>query len=523
MTRPSNKARRTRVLAGVASLATLAGGSALLAPGTSSASSHREAPLTAANPLADNTDTYAFVSPDKPDMTTLIANWIPFQEPAGGPNFYPFGASGYRYNIKVDTDGDAISNVTYSWVFKNIDKRTGKTFLYNDGPVESLDDPNLLFKQTYTLSKITMPGNKRTVLIKDAPVAPSRVGDASMPNYGALRDEAVVRGPGGVRSFAGQSDDPFFLDLRVFDLLYGTDLSETGSDTLTGYNVNSVALQVPTSELTRDGDGSGIVGVWSTTDQQTMRLGKGTATPTGPYVQVSRLGAPLVNEVVLPIGLKDAFNSLNPRQDRKVPEAVARVLDPEVPKLIESIYGIKAPAAPREDIFAAFLTGIEGLNQPPKVVPSEMLRLNTGIKPAAQPDRLGALAGDTAGFPNGRRLTDDVVDIEIQALEGALRTGKIVEPLAAGDAVDANDKAFGKAFPYLALPTSGSSTQARGTSGGSGAANASTTTAPAGAVAAGTGGTGGTESGLPTLPAAVTLLGLATAGAGFLLGRRRTA
>ena len=520
MTRPSKNARRTRVLAGVATLATLAGGSALLAPGTSSASSHREAPLTAANPLVDNTDTYAFVSPDKPDTTTLIANWIPFQEPGGGPNFYPFGAAGYRYNIKVDTDGDAISNVTYQWTFRNIDKRTGKTFLYNNDAVESLDDPNLLFKQTYTLAKIVWPENVRKVLIKDAPVAPSRVGDASMPNYGALRDEAIVSGPGGLKSFAGQADDPFFLDLRVFDLLYGTDLSEAGSDTLTGYNVNSVALQIPTAELTKTGDGSGIIGVWSTTDQQTMKLGPGTATPTGKYVQVSRLGAPLVNEVVLPIGLKDAFNSLFPTQDHTVAAAVDRVNDPEVPKLIEAIYGIPAPKAPREDIFAAFLTGIKGLNQPPKVLPAEMLRLNTGIAPSKNPNRLGALAGDNAGFPNGRRLADDVVDIEIQALEGALRTGKIVEPLAAGDAVNTNDKTFGKAFPYLALPTSGSSEQARGTSNSSGASNASTTTAPAGAVAAGTGGTGG---GLPALPAAITLLGLATAGAGFLLGRKKTA
>ena len=520
MTRPSNSARRTRVLAGVATLATFAGGSALLAPGTSSASSHREAPLTAANPLADNTDTYAFVSPDKPDMTTLIANWIPFQEPAGGPNFYPFGDVGYRYNIKVDTDGDAVSNITYQWTFRNVDKRGTDTFLYNNGAVESLDDPNLLFKQTYTLSKITMPENVRTVLIKDAPVAPSRVGNASMPNYGALRDEAIVRGPGGMRSFAGQADDPFFLDLRIFDLLYGADLSETGNDTLTNYNVNTVALQVPTAELTKNGDGSGIVGVWSTTDQQTMTLGKGTATPTGKFVQTSRLGAPLVNEVVIPAGLKDAFNSLNPNEDRKVAPAVARVTDPEVPKLIEAIYGIKAPKAPREDLVAAFLTGIKGLNQPPKATPSEMLRLNTGIAPARNPNRLGALAGDNAGFPNGRRLADDVVDIELQALEGALRTGKIVEPLAEGDRVNANDKTFGKAFPYVALPTSGSSTAPRATRSGAGAANASTTTAPAGAVAA---GTGGTEGGIPALPAAVTLLGLATAGAGFLLGRKRTA
>jgi len=353
-------------------------------------------------------------------------------------------------------------------------------------------------------------------------VAPSNVGEASMPNYASLRDEAVVSGPSGIKTYAGQSDDSFFLDLRIFDLLYGADLSETGSNTLAGYNVNSVALQVPTSELTKGGDGSGIVGVWATTDQQTMELAPGTATPTGDYVQVSRLGSPLVNEVVIPIGLKDAFNSLNPNQDRKVPEAVDRVNDPEVPKLIEAIYGIKAPKAPREDIFAAFLTGIKGLNQPPKVTPSEMLRLNTKIKPTANPNRLGALVGDTAGFPNGRRLADDVVDIELQALEGALRTGKIVKPLAKGDAVDTNDKAFGKTFPYLALPHSGSSTKPRGTSVSSSSATgaSTTTTAPAGAVAA---GSGGSQGGLPALPAAVTLLGLATAGAGFLLGRKRTA
>ena len=190
-----------------------------------------------------------------------------------------------------------------------------------------------------------------------------------MPNYSALRDEAVTETTDGGSSFVGQADDAFFLDLRVFDLLYGANLKEAGNDTLTGYNVNTIALQVPTASLTEGGDGSGIVGVWSTTDQQTLTLSPGKATPGGDFVQVSRLGSPLVNEVVLPANLKDAFNSLTPDKDGTVTAAVDKVKDPEVPKLIEAIYKLPAPAAPRDDLVAAFLTGIKGLNQPPKVTP----------------------------------------------------------------------------------------------------------------------------------------------------------
>ena len=491
-------------------------------PGISSASSHREAPLTAANPLIDNTDTYAFVSPDKPDTTTLVANWIPFEDPAGGPNFYPFGASGYRYNIKVDNNGDAKPDVTYRWTFTNDDKRAGNTFLYNNGPVTSLDDATLLFKQTYKLEAIDAAG-KSTTIVAAGKVAPSNIGKASMPDYASLRDQAITTTTDGGSSFVGQADDPFFLDLRVFDLLYGTNLKEAGSDTLTGYNVNTIALQVPTATLTKGGDGSGIIGVWSTTDQQTLTLTPGKATPGGDFIQVSRLGAPLVNEVVLPANLKDAFNSLTPDKDATVMAAVARVKDPEVPKLIASIYKIPAPAAPRDDLVAVFLTGIKGLNQPPKVTPSEELRLNTKIAPAASPNRLGVLAKDTAGFPNGRRLTDDVVDIELQALEGAVRTGKLVLALAAGDGVNTNDVAFGDTFPYVAMPHSGSGTTARGTSINSqsaGSGSASTTgSAPSGGVSA---GGGGTASSTPVLPVTLGLVALALTGAGLVLRRRST-
>ena len=514
-----NRSRTRRVGAALTAAGLAVTGSALaLAPGTGVASSHREAPLIAGNPLSDNTDTYAFVSPDNPEMTTLIANWIPFQDPSGGPNFYPFGAAGYRYNIKVDNNGDAKPDITYQWTFTNDDKRAGSTFLYNNGPVNSFDDETLLFKQTYKLDKIDAAG-KATTIVDSGKTAPSNVGEASMPNYAALRDEAIVSTTDGAKSFAGQADDSFFLDLRVFDLLYGTNLKEAGNDTLTGYNVNTIAFQVPTSTLTEGGDGSGIVGVWSTTDQQTLQLSAGKAEPTGDFVQVSRLGSPLVNEVVIPVSLKDAFNSLTPDQDATVMEAVARVKDPEVPKLIAKIYGIEAPAAPRDDLVAAFLTGIKGLNQPPKVTPSEQLRLNTKIAPAANPNRLGVLAKDTAGFPNGRRLTDDVVDIELQALEGAITKG-IIKPLAAGDGVNENDLEFGSTFPYVALPHSGSSTQARGSStgGGSSASGAgSGSSAPRGSVST---GFGGTSDSLPVTPIAVALVGLALAGAGLVLRTR---
>ena len=313
-----------------AAAAVAVGGSAtLFAAQVGSASSHREAPLITGDPKADNTDVYAFVSPDSPDKTTLIANWIPFEEPAGGPNFYTF-ADDARYNINIDNNGDAEPDITYRWTFQTSDMRGTDTFLYNNGPVTSLDDQNLLVRETYTLQKVS--GGKTQTLLKNAPVAPSNVGKASMPDYASLRQRAVSQVGSGGFSFAGQADDPFFLDLRVFDLLYGGDLSETGADTLSGYNVNSIALQVPTSEVTQGNDP--VVGVWSTTERRTMRMQKadGTQSSSGQWVQVSRLGNPLVNEVVVPAGLKDAFNALPPVKDATVKPVVNRVNDPEVPQ-----------------------------------------------------------------------------------------------------------------------------------------------------------------------------------------------
>ncbi|MFI7245713.1 DUF4331 domain-containing protein [Streptomyces qinglanensis] len=466
---PDGKAfDRALVTTGVGILATAAAVTGL-APGTSAASSHREAPLISGDPRADNTDVYAFTSPDKPDTVTLVANWIPFEEPNGGPNFYPF-AEDARYNIKIDSDGDGRPDTTYTWTFRNRTKNAGSQFLYNKGVVTGFDDPDLLFKQTYDLRVTRADGRTRT-LLHNAPVAPSRVGPASMPDYGALRDQAVRRLPGGGKAFSGQSDDSFFLDLRVFDLLYGGDLSERGKDTLAGYNVNTLAVQVPKKHLALEGDAerNPVIGVWSTTDRKGASVLEGRdAQRHHGYRQVSRLGNPLVNEVVVPRKYKDAFNSISPDQDRTVQPVVDKVYDPILPKTIEKVYGVPAPETPRDDLAEIYLTGIckacgpikadlnaHRLNKDAdrdRIVPAEELRLNMGVAPAGKPDRLGVLGGDLAGFPNGRRLTDDVVDISLQAVEGAAQTGKPVEALADGDRVDANDRAFGNTFPYVALP-----------------------------------------------------------------------
>jgi Domain of unknown function (DUF4331) len=466
---PTRKTRRRSAAFAALGLAVTAG-VAVLGPSGASASSHREAPLIAADPAVDNTDAYGFVSPDRPGYVTLLADFIPFEEPNGGPNFYPF-ATDAVYNIKIDNNGDARPDVVYRWKFHNVDKRGGNTFLYNNGPVTSIGDQNLLFRQTYTL-QASFNGGPFQTRVANAPVAPSRVGPASMPDYARLRHQAVTSLPGGWKTFAGQADDPFFLDLRVFDLLYGTNLKEVGQDTLAGYNVNTIAIQVPFRDvaLNENAKRNPVIGIWSTADRPRVRIAGQASTSAKNWVQVSRLGNPLVNEVVVPASLKDAFNSLPPVKDASIAPVVARVKNPEVPKLIQGIYGIKAPPTPRNDLAEIFLTGIttkaggpikadlnSQLNNadvnPSAFRPSEMLRLNLSVKPTAKPNRLGVLGGDLQGFPNGRRLTDDVVDIELQALEGAAQTGKLVSALAAGDSVNANDRAFAKSFPYVALPS----------------------------------------------------------------------
>ena len=459
---PRNRRQRIRRGLAAGAVLTLVGGVFATdgGPRPAGASSHREAPTIAGDPRADNTDVYAFVSPDDPSQVTIISNWVPFEEPNGGPNFYDWadssnspGGTTTKYNIKIDSNGDGLPDLTYTWVFTKHIRDANNQFLYNTGPIKSLTDPNLNVYQTYTLT-VTNAANVTTTLLTDKQAAPSLVGPASTPDYSVLRNEATYALPDGGKTYAGQADDPFFADLRVFDLLYGGNLSEAGQDTLAGYNVNTIALQVPKSSLALGGNATRnpVIGVWSTTDRN------GT--------QVSRLGNPLVNEVVIPLALKDAFNGVRPDQDASIAPVVAKVLDPTLPKVIQAVYGIPAPATPRNDLFEIFLTGIykagggpvqadlnsQALNLDAGALqPSEMLRLNMNVAPVAVPNRLGVLAGDFAGFPNGRRLTDDVIDISVQAVEGAAVSG-IVPALAKGDNVDRNDHAFGTTFPYVALP-----------------------------------------------------------------------
>ncbi len=477
--RPRLNRRRKFAAGGLAVLMAAGAAPLLLAPGSGSASSHREAPLIAGLPQLDNTDVYAFRSPENDGSVTLLANWIPFEEPAGGPNFYPF-SNRAAYDINIDNNGDGYPDITFRWTFGSR-YLSDQTFLYNTGKVNHLNDNTLNYRQWYNLRyyRYSAPGKHDAgkLLAYHAPVAPSNVGTASMPNYGQLRTEAIGNLSGGVKAFAGQSDDPFFLDLRVFDLLYGGDrnrgFTEVGTDSLKGYSVNTVGIKLPraTLALNRNPSRNPAIGVWSST----IALDS-----TGRGTQVSRLGMPLVNEVVMPVKLKDIFNSIPPSVDHTQPAVVNKVLYPEVPALVQTIYGINAPRTPRNDLFETFLTGFAkkaktasggaapiqlDLNSQlinkdvvaSKFTPSEMLRLNVEIPPTRNPNRLGVLANDVQGFPNGRRLTDDVVDIELRALEGAL------PPYANGnttsDAVDANNKPFLTTFPYTALPDAGSATR----------------------------------------------------------------
>jgi hypothetical protein len=429
------------------------------------ASSHREAPLIAQDPMADNTDVYAFVDPNDPDFVTLIANFIPLQKPDGGPNFYQFDPN-VIYEIHIDNNADAVEDITFQWRFTTEVRNQG-TFLYNTGPVTTLDDADLNVRQFYRLLRIDGP--RRTGAMRELagrlPAMPPNIGPRSFPSYATLAGGVQQLAPSGMRAFAGQRDEGFYVDLAVFDLL-GVGSGEV-QDSTAGLNVSTLALQVPIRDLTRNGakpsgptDPNAVIGIWSTASRAaTATRTPGGITYSGNLVQVSRLGNPLVNEVVIDLARKDAFNSLEPTQDAA---ALDRVLDPEVPKLLDLIFGVKSPAAPRNDLVTIFLTGIPGINQPPNVRASEMLRLNTGIPPVSQQtsgySTLGVLGGDVGGFPNGRRVGDDVLDIALRAVAGATPLTPAFNRSpnnTLGDGVDRNDVEYLRVFPYLAVPHAG--------------------------------------------------------------------
>jgi len=424
------------------------------------ASSHREAPLTSQDPTADNTDVYAFVSPDAPDTVTLLSNFIPFQAPDGGPNFYPFDPN-VVYAIHIDNNGDAVEDITYEWRFTT-EVRNPATFLYNTGAVTTLDDPDLNVRQFYRLTRTTGPRRtgQVTELSGRLPVPPPNIGPRSTPNYGALGG-GIQQLAGNMRVFAGQRDEGFYLDLAIFDLLgLGSGAIASSTD---GFNVSTLAIQVPKSDLAAGGTtpasataANAVIGVWSTASRfATRTLTAGAQSHTGALVQVSRLGNPLVNEAVIDLARKDVFNAIEPTSDAA---ALDRVTDPEVPKLLKLIFNVDSPPAPRNDLVTIFLTGLAGLNQPPNVRASEQLRLNMMIPPTASPNRMGVLGGDLAGFPNGRRVGDDVLDIVLQAAAGATPLTPAFSRApnnGLGDGVDRNDLPYLTNFPYLAIPHAG--------------------------------------------------------------------
>lgn len=459
------------------------------------ASSHREAPLISSDPVADNTDVYAFVSPDAPSTVTFVACFIPFESPDGGPNYFQFGDD-VLYQIYVDNNGDSKPEITWQFTFKTTVQNPG-TFLYNTGPISSLTDPNWNVRQTMTVTQVDAKGS--TVLGSNLPTPPVNIGPKSTPSYDALANAAISALSNGAKVFAGQRADPFFVDLgSVFDLLTIRKLPGNaggGVNALAGYNVHAIVLQVPISAITANGstptdpkDPNAVIGTWSTASRKTASVLSAGAAPSesGNWVQISRLGMPLVNEVVIPLGKKDLWNGSKPSDDAQF---LSYVTDPEPARLLKALYNIQVPPTPRDDLVAIFLTGIKGLNMPANVTPCEQLRLNVAIPPSASPNRMGVLGGDLQGYPNGRRLLDDVTDISLNAVAGAayplFHQGFTPDPLAGklGDGVDGPDKPYLTSFPYVASPYRGYEYSAGVAVAGGAAAAPSAGAAPSGAPA----------------------------------------
>ncbi|HEX6702161.1 MAG TPA: DUF4331 domain-containing protein [Gaiellaceae bacterium] len=428
------------------------------APQAGQASSHREAPLISDDPTADNTDLYAFRSPDKPDTVTIIANWIPGEDPAAGPNYYTFSPTA-RYYIYIDKDGDAKPDVTYRFEFKRAD---GQFFLGNT-------------QQDFTVTRITGKNQNQEQVVATGTTPPDNIGPKSTPNYRTLAAKGVYPLQGGGQIFAGQRDDAFFGDVgAIFDLLnlrkFPPNLGG-GKDFLAGYAVHGIALQLPIADL--DNNTNHTIGVWAATQRPVVTVRtvpkkvKVKAVVNGKrvtktkivkqtvashaWVQISRLGNPLVNEVVIPTTLKDKWNTTEPADDKQFEQyytspilaAVMNTLFPGV---------INAPEHNRDDLVAVLLTGVPSLNFT-GTTEADMLRLNMSIPVSAHPNRLGVFGGDNQGYPNGRRLEDDVIDIAEQAVAGKLKQNPVADVLA--DGVNDNDVPNLSFFPYEADPFSG--------------------------------------------------------------------
>ena len=489
---------------------------------TAVASSHREAPLIAEDPAADATDLYTFRTPTNavdiavvPNSLVMVANYWPLEEPGGGPN-WPRFSDQVLYEIKVDNDGDAVEDITYQFRFKTQYVNPG-SFLLAAGKVTTANSQNLQVRQSYSVTRVDKGGGS-TVLLTDQLTPPVYAGDFTMGNeaaYQAMADSTVYALGGDAttngRVFAGQRDDPFFVDLgAVFDLVRircnqvndantaagcagGGAAKVKGVDFVGGYNVHSIVLQVPIEKLTTDGTAAptgknAIIGAWTTASRQRVTIFRAPSlgafaggTPVrddhGQWVQVSRLGLPLINEVIVPIPFKDYYNTTPPSNDAALfTSDLGKPLltNPELAQAMKALYNIQVPAAGRTDILevtqfhvaasdgGAPIGPFKGKTY--SLAPADILRVDLSLPaPVDQvTNPLGAggvvLAGAAdanIGFPNGRRLHDDIVDILELVVGGVFRgTQGIVGVLT--DGVDANDRAFLTTFPYVPLPWSGS-------------------------------------------------------------------
>jgi len=483
----------------------------LCAAAPSFGSSHREAPFIAGSPKVDGTDLYMFRSYEtgRQDFVTLIANYQPFQDPQGGPNFYMFDPNAL-YEIHIDNDGNGVENMTFQFKFKNtskdaaltVDKKSVKIPLINSGTITGVNPAALNVRETFTVDLVrgdrrlgTRVGPTAGALtntsggsaIFDKPV--DNIGDKVFSGAGGYAAYAAqhiynVNVPGcttPAKVFVGQRKEPFYIAVgKIFDLFNLNPLgSETGGNNndLEAKNISTISMEMPISCLTTATDP--VIGAFTTASLRQARLINGSPSTGlnqaskegGAWTQVSRLGMPLVNEVIIGLADKDKFNAAKPKDDGTF---IDYVTNPVLPTLIESLFPTaKAPTNfPRTDLVTVFLKGIDGLNQPKNVVASEMLRLNTNTLPVASAGQnpLGVAGGDNAGFPNGRRPGDDVVDVTLRVAMGALcvLTGatdtlkvgcKPADAPAGGlaftDGVRKTAANFNTSFPYLTTPISG--------------------------------------------------------------------
>ncbi len=485
----------------------------LVTPPGAFASSHREAPITALDHKADITDFYSFVSYDHPDRVTFIMNVDPFLEPSNGPNYFPFDPA-ILYEIKIDNDHDAQEDVVFQIRF-NTEIRAPQVFTGFVGAgnginapanspapvppgtpivppaITSLDGPGsagINLRQTYT---VTMVRNGRSIDLTRPDGAaliavPSNVGPRTMPNYDALAEQGIYHlqgrnGASDIRVFAGTVADPFYIDLGAsFDSLNfragagGGVLTPTADkddhlniapNSVSGFNVNTIAIEVPIRLLTSDGeehpakDPRATIGSWATTSrhQLTIRRSPLPADNIGSFYQVQRLANPLVNELLIGTGSKDRWSMEQPKNDSQFANFD---LDPLLARVLNAIYGINIPAPPRLDLLplVTYAAPIAGPKTPAGPI-ADLLRLNTGVAPTplAKRSRLGLIAGDGAGFPNGRRVSDDVLDIAARVVGGGvLSPGFNVAPNnLLGDGVNAPDVPTQESFPYVHYAYSG--------------------------------------------------------------------